>query len=68
MFNDFCYRLNRIGLSRIAAGLRYVMYAVAGGNPGFYSSPQAGFVGWYSRRPFGVLAFLDTNGKLHFRW
>ena len=69
MFNDFCYTLNRIGLSRVAALLRWLLFKTAGGvERAQYDTPQAGYQGWIRRSPFGVLAFIDIDGRLHFRW
>ena len=35
---------------------------------GTYSSPQAGYEGWYDLPGYGCLAFKDTDGKLNFSW
>ena len=69
MFNEFCYWLNCIGLSRVAAALRWIVFKTAVGvERAQYDTPQAGYQGWIRRAPFGVLAFIDTDNRLHFRW
>ena len=74
MFNTFCFTLNVLHLSRVSAFLRWSIYRWMllrhNGNAlvETYAQPVAGFWGWIPYRPFGVLAFVDMDGKLHFRW
>ena len=69
MFNELCWQLNRVGLSVVAAGLRRVVAAVSPVTYRAYDAGDAvGYKGRLSSRVVGVVAFVQDDGKLVWRW
>jgi len=69
MFNELCWQLNRVGLSVVAAGLRRVVAAVSPVTYRDYDeADEVGYKGWLSSRYAGVVAFVQEDGALVWRW
>lgn len=72
MFNSFCYYLNVAHLSLVAEALRRIVGAVT---PTKYKEYTGGhqwshgdcYKGWVES-PLGVVAFVQDNGTLQWRW
>lgn len=70
-FQAFCYRLNDLGLYRLAAGLRYVLHKVIGAQYHEYEPVETkshGYLGWFEHPRCGVLCFQRTDGTLQYKW
>ena len=68
MFNELCWQLNRVGLSVVAAGLRRVAATVTPTTVGEYAlGGCGGYKGWIES-PLGVVAFVQDDGALVWRW
>lgn len=69
MFNELCWQLNRVGLSVVAAGLRRVAAAVSPVTYRAYDAgDEVGYKGWLYSPFAGVIAFVQDDGKLVWRW
>lgn len=71
MFLSACFWLNVIGLSRLVAAVRRLLYLVTQSTcrEGSYDAPdKAGYRGWISHPRMGVLAFRTLHGDLLFCW
>jgi hypothetical protein len=71
MFNSFCFYLNVLRLSWIAAGLRFLLWVAL--RPAVrvkqYSAGEAGgYRGWVEAPGVGVLAFITPEGTRLFKW
>lgn len=71
MFNTFCWYLNVLHLSWVAAGLRFVLAVLFKRLTveRFYDHPTAGYDGWLWLPYIGCLAFRRTNDQQwQYRW
>jgi hypothetical protein len=75
MFLDFCWGLNVLKLSWLAAFLRFAVWNLAhiGRSwpaPKRYDQPDkvGGWKGWHELKGFGTLVFVDQDDRLHYRW
>ena len=72
MFLNICYTLNRLGLSKQVAWLRWHLLNSRigrGVQEGKYNSEDVpGYEGWLELSPFGVLAFRRSDGSIQYEW
>jgi hypothetical protein len=70
-FVTFCWYLNVIKLSWVAALLRWSAFRVLGDRVEYhhYDMPDTVFYrGWFESKHLGVLAFTRLDGSLSFKW
>jgi len=73
MFVNFCHGLNRLHLSGVAAGLRWVAFHILPRREEPYDDQPGGVVelgyqSWVDVPALGCVAFRRTDGSLQFRW
>lgn len=76
MFVNFCYQLNRLHLSSVAAGLRWLVFVLLPTVEKFYADEddpngvvQYGYYSWVDAPGVGCVAFRRTGDRsLQFRW
>lgn len=72
MFNTACWHMNRVGLGRLVAIIRMLVFMLMflWVKTGTYDNPEqvGGWLGWKQVPLFGILAFIQSDGKLTFLW
>jgi len=72
MFNNFCFTLNRLHLSWLAASLRWTLAHLFGRyiEVGEYDNPEGvgGYRAWYDLPGLGCVAFIRSDGTRQYRW
>jgi hypothetical protein len=69
LFQTFCYTLNGLWLSRLAAGLRWLAVKFAPTQYEAYSNPgDVGYLGWLQNAKLGCLAFVKDDKSIQYRW
>lgn len=71
MFNTFCWVLNVLHLSWLAAFLRFALHLILRpfARENLYSTGEvAGYKSWFTVPLFGVVAYRRDDWTLQYRW
>ena len=71
MFNTFCWYLNVLHLSWLAAILRFVLHIALrpfAMSKQYAATDVTSYHGWVDVPVFGVVAFICEDGTLQYRW